>query len=219
MRQYGAAISAMDAQMGRLQKRLKELGIEENTMLWFTSDNGPEHNTPGETGGLREQKRSLHEGGIRVPGLLYFPALGGSKIIQTPVSTCDYFPTILDLLNIPLPNRPLDGVSILPLLQEKKFTRPTPLYFVSKGQEAAISGDYKYYRKNPTTPPELYNLKEDPCENNNLATLFPERLAAFQKGFSIWLQSCKESFEGKEYGTKSYNLLHQKWPIKTSSSP
>ena len=71
---YFGSISAMDEQVGRLRDALRRWGAAENTMLWFTSDNGPENRTPGSPGPFRDRKRSLYEGGIRVPGLLEWPA-------------------------------------------------------------------------------------------------------------------------------------------------
>ena len=98
-RHYYACISAMDAQLCRLRHTLRRLGAHENTMLWFCSDNGPEGKAtaPGRTAGLRGRKRSLYEGGVRVPGILVWPArVKKPRLVTTPCVTADYFPTVLD---------------------------------------------------------------------------------------------------------------------------
>ena len=215
MQQYAGSITALDVQMGRLRDKLKELGINDNTILCFTSDNGPENKTPGDTGPYRDRKRSLHEGGVRVPGLMTWPnKVKKPMVISKPVVTCDYLPTIIEAAGISMPKNAnvLDGVSIIPLLEGKEFKRPTPIGFVSKGQMAYNDVQYKYYQKTPSSEVELYDIEKDPSEKNNIAGQHPEVVAEFKKGFAKWLNSCKESFEGKEYGTESFNKVKQIWP-------
>ena len=122
-RDYYGAISEMDEAMGRLRKLLKDLGIKNNTLLWFSSDNGPATNrSPGKTNGLRGMKGSLYEGGIRVPGMIEWPdVITSNKKSSFPVVSSDLLPTVLDILGInkPSDSRPIDGISILPLLQGK----------------------------------------------------------------------------------------------------
>ena len=108
-RHYYACITALDEQVGRLRGRLRELGVEKNTMLWFCSDNGPEGNpgpsrrSQGSAGPFRGRKRSLYEGGIRVPGLLVWPAqIEESRVSDVPCATSDYFPTILEAAGLEL---------------------------------------------------------------------------------------------------------------------
>jgi arylsulfatase A-like enzyme len=215
MQQYAGAITAMDKQMGRLRDKLKSLGINRNTMLFFTSDNGPEKRTPGDAGPYRERKRSLHEGGIRVPGLMTWPnKVKKPLVIKTPVVTCDYLPTIIDAAGIKMPENGnvLDGVTIIPLLEGKKFKRPSPIGFISKGQTAYNDSQYKFYQKSPSSEIELYDISEDKSEQNNIALQHPEVVAAFQKGLKKWIASCRASFEGREYGTKSLKKVKQSWP-------
>ncbi len=128
---YYGALSAMDAQVGRIRRALRRWGVADNTFLALTSDNGPEVDTgghgcytfqnPGETGGLLGRKRALTEGGIRVPGLVEFPALVKEHVSDVglfPASTSDFLPTLLDLIGAQPspPDWPLDGVSLLPFL-------------------------------------------------------------------------------------------------------
>ena len=101
MKHYAGCITAMDEQIGRLRAELKHLKADSNTILTFCSDNGPENGNPGITGGFKARKRSLHEGGIRVPGLLVWPkAVKKGFKTTTPAFTSDYLPTIADILDI-----------------------------------------------------------------------------------------------------------------------
>ena len=217
MQQFAGSITAMDEQMGRLRDKLKELGINDNTILWFTSDNGPEgsDSAPGSAGNHKGRKRSLHEGGVRVPGLMTWPnKVKKPMVIETPVVTCDYLPTVVDALGISMPKNAnkLDGISIIPLLEGKELKRPTPIGFASKGQVAFNDVQYKYYQKKPGAQIELYDILKDPYEKTNIADQHPEVVAKFKKGFGTWYNSCKESFEGKEYGTESLKKVKQSWP-------
>ncbi len=103
---YYGCITAMDEQIGRLRAKLKELGVDENTMIWFCSDNGPEGRklegtSRGSAGPFRGRKRDLLEGGVRVPALLVWPEkVKKHSKIHMPCVTSDYFPTIIDILGI-----------------------------------------------------------------------------------------------------------------------
>ncbi|MEM9015546.1 MAG: sulfatase-like hydrolase/transferase, partial [Verrucomicrobiota bacterium] len=132
---YYACLTAMDEQMGRLRSELESLGVAENTLIWFCSDNGPARQKSerhvGSTGGLSGFKLSIQEGGIRVPGLLVWPAgIPEPLTIDAPCVTTDYFPTILEILDLPLPeDRSYDGISLLPLLQGEQKLRSNPIGF------------------------------------------------------------------------------------------
>ncbi len=214
MQQYAGCITAMDDQLGRLRNKLKELGVDGNTILCFTSDNGPEHNAPGVTGGFRDRKRSLYEGGVRVPSLITWPnEFKTPMVIKEACVTSDYLPTFLDALKIPMPKgaNKLDGLSFLPLLEGKEFTRPSPIGF-DYGEQISFTGDkYKIYRKKTTGKIELYDLQNDPFETKDIAGKHPEVVQEFKKNFDQWFNSCKDSFEGKEYGTDSLEKLPQSW--------
>jgi arylsulfatase A-like enzyme len=212
MQQYAGCITALDAQLGRLRSSLAELGVADRTMLWFCSDNGPERNTPGETGGFRERKRSLHEGGVRVPGLLVWPGREFRGVVTEPVVTSDYFPTILEALEIEIgdSSRKLDGVSILPLLEGDPFERPTPIGFVSSKQVAWNGARYKYYRKPGMEA--LFDLLSDPYEERDLAGTHPDLMEAQRDRHAAWMAEVRTSFEGEEYGTASRERVKQRWP-------
>ena len=129
---YYGSIRALDLQIGRIRQRLEELGLANNTLIWFTSDNGPEHAhpfAPGSTGGLRGQKRSLYEGGIRVPGIVEWRGRIPSGVeVDVPAVTSDILPTVLDYLKISFPDeRVVDGVSLKPALSGVAMKRITEL--------------------------------------------------------------------------------------------
>jgi arylsulfatase A-like enzyme len=186
-RHYWGSITAMDAQIGRLRAALRELRVERETMLWYCSDNGPARVNrvgPGVTKGLRGHKGTLFEGGIRVPGLLEWPGFTATRevprVIHTPCSTSDYFPTILKVVGLPLPDdRPYDGIDLLPILREQPATRPIPLTFQHFQDAAVIVDKNKLILSTATAnargrPPELYDLVADAAESHNIALESPE---------------------------------------------
>ena len=122
---YYGTLTAMDQQIGRLWKKLLELEIDEETIIFYCSDNGPEDDTPGSTGGFRGRKRSLYEGGVRVPAFVIWKnKFEKGNRISFPAVTSDYLPTILDILDINYPDqRPIDGISILSALYGKEKVR------------------------------------------------------------------------------------------------
>ena len=215
--QYAGAVTAMDNQIGRLIKKLKELKVYDDTIFFFTSDNGPERNTPGETGGRKGRKRSLYDGGIHVPGLMLWPGkFPEHQTIKTSCVTSDYLPTILDALNIPLKENDklhLDGCSMLPAIEHpQNKNRDISIPFVFKNQLALNDGKgYKLY-KSLNNKPELYDLINDPNEKNNIADSFPEKVDEYTKRFYDWFKDVEKSFKGNEYGCESYDKIGQTWP-------
>lgn len=129
LREYYGEISGLDAAMGRLRTALRDMGISETTVLWYCSDNGG-YKGVSRTGG-RNHKGSIYEGGLRVPAIMEWPgnmpSLGSVKI---PCTTSDIFPTVLDIAGIdPLAGRPLDGISLLPVIGGKTDQRTKPIGF------------------------------------------------------------------------------------------
>lgn len=124
-----AEITGMDRAMGKLRKALRDIGVADNTLVWYTSDNGaiPQ----GSTGGLRGAKGSVWEGGLRVPALIEWPArLTEHRVIHIPCGSVDIYPTLLELAGAPVPRQtPLDGVSLAPLFEGKVKERAKPLGF------------------------------------------------------------------------------------------
>jgi arylsulfatase A-like enzyme len=202
---YFGCLSAMDEQVGRLRSALERLGAAGNTMLWFASDNGPEGaagKAPGSAGPLRGRKRSLYEGGIRVPGLLVWPQrVTAPRTVSVPCSTADYYPTVLAALGMTATGQPLplDGIDLLPLIDGRMTARPRPIGFQSRGQSALIEDRYKLYRAKPGRAFELYDLTADPGETNDLARQKPETVARMRDILLAWQASCAASDEGKDY--------------------
>jgi len=205
---YLGSIAAMDRQIGRLRSELEQLGVARDTLVCFCSDNGPEgkESAPGLTGSLRGRKRSLYEGGIRVPGLAVWPARikPGSKT-NMPATTHDYLPTMLAASGLTYPDsRPLDGISLLPVFRDPSIQRQAGIGFQSGTQLAWIEDQYKLYgrtagtKKEPNSKNvtfELYDLLSDPTEKTNLASTKPGLLALKVEAYRSWQRSCRNSLE------------------------
>lgn len=210
MRHYAGFINAMDHQVGRLRRYLTKRNIDDNTMIWFCSDNGPEVNSCGDTGGFLERKYSLHEGGIRVPGIMVWPNV--VKVpFQTdiPCVTSDYLPTIAEVLDIEPSKLPyqIDGESLLPLLKREKRFRNRPIIFCYENQLCYSGNRYKLYVKNGM--PVFYDIVNDPFEEHPIVK--SEELWPLKEHLDHFLVSLQYSFEGKEYGTISYENRGYKW--------
>lgn len=195
-REYYACLSAIDEQVGRLRAELARLGVTQNTVLWYTSDNGPEGNerAPGSTGGLRGRKRSLLEGGVRVPGILEWPGrIEGGRVSRAPAWTCDILPTLLEALQIADEKMlPLDGQSLLPLIDEREFERSLPLGFLHGDAAAWHEGRWKIHRGSAEEPFALYDLEDDPAEANDLALEQAKRVEAMAARLQAWIADCED---------------------------
>ena len=125
---YGE-ITGMDRAFGKLRRELRRLGIRENTLLWYCSDNGGLPRV-GSTGG-RGNKGQIYEGGLRVPAILEWPArIAGHRVTNVPCNTSDIYPTLLDIAGVRMRNQPpLDGISLVTLLEGRMKSRPKPMGF------------------------------------------------------------------------------------------
>ena len=199
---YGELV-AMDRSIGSLQQKLRELGIADNTLIVFNSDNGglPGIN-PSTTGGLRGHKGSVFEGGLRVPGIMEWPAVIKPRTTSHPAGTVDLFPTVADIVGLPESSfiQPLDGVSLKPLFTAEVGPRTKNLPF-RFGTKAALIGDqYKLLTQNVTGSEfELYDLKADPNETRDLSATAPAIFQAMKKELLAWNNSVEASFAGKDY--------------------
>ncbi|MGI9470851.1 MAG: sulfatase family protein [Rubripirellula sp.] len=151
---YFGCVSMLDHHIGRLMKYLKHNKLDENTIIVFTSDNGPEHRTPtafGSSGHLRGAKGHIHDGGIHVPGIVRWPGkIQPGSVSDEPVNGTDWLPTFSAAAGVKLPNRrPIDGANVLPaFLDGTPVERPQPmlwwLWHARGGFEVAMrDGDYK----------------------------------------------------------------------------
>ncbi len=202
-RNYFGCVTALDDQVGRLRKELRTLDSAENTLIAFCSDNGPEGQShdPGSAGLFRGRKRSLYEGGIRVPALVEWPArIAPGAETDFPAVTSDYMPTILELLEYQLPDdRPFDGESLAPIFAGKNIEHRSPIAFASREQLALSGLRFKLYRKNKGAAWELYDLIADPGEKQNLADRKPEQIKTMRDDLQQWLSSCQQSASGSDY--------------------
>jgi arylsulfatase A-like enzyme len=194
---------AMDRSIGTLRAKLRELGIAENTLCVFNSDNGglPEI-TPNTTGGLRGNKGTVYEGGLRVPGIMEWPAVIKPRITSHPACVTDLLPTIADILELPKGSFPhaLDGISLKPLFSAEVGPRETPIGFRYGSKAAFISGRHKLVTQDHSKDDfELFDLDADPKEVTNLATTQPELFARMKQEFQTWNHGVQASFEGKDY--------------------
>ncbi len=203
---YGELV-AMDRSIGSLREGLREIGIAENTLVWFTSDNGglPKI-TPETVGGLRGFKGSLYEGGIRVPAILEWPAKIKPRITSIPAVSMDIVPTLLEVVGLSDDDftQPQDGISLTKLFEREWESRPKPIPFSYQQNTAIIDNEYKLLeltsnQKKPTLALELYNLIEDPEEKNNLYQSAPELAARMTKQLRAWQSSLADSQVGKDY--------------------
>ena len=130
LQHYYGEITGMDKAFGKLRQELKTLGIRENTILWYCSDNGGQSREYSSTGG-RGQKGQIYEGGLRVPAILEWPErIPEHRITSIPCNTCDFYPTLLEIAGVKMENHPpLDGISLLPLIDNKMKTRTRPMGF------------------------------------------------------------------------------------------
>lgn len=182
---YAAMITRMDREIGRILDRLKDLGLEDNTVVFFTSDNGPTFNGGtdseffGSAGPLRGLKTQLYEGGIRVPLIARWPGNVPAGGVSDHISAFwDFLPTLADLAGAKVPVE-VDGLSMLPALlgESRQQPRHEYLYWEYRGSQAARMGDWKGYRSDIDGPIELYDLSRDVAEQRDLAAQNPDVVA------------------------------------------
>lgn len=184
---YAAMVTYLDDKVGELLNLLQRLGLEDNTLVVFSSDNGSAFRTGGAdpeffqvSGPLRNFKGALYEGGIRVPFIARWPGKLNPAVVTTPAAGYDLFATFAEVADVP-PFTSTDGRSMWPLLTGKRFRSHGFFYFELMeygGQQAVRMGDWKAVRRNmladPQSPWELYDLKSDIGETRDVAGRHPE---------------------------------------------
>ena len=199
---YAAMIEQVDQSVGRVMEQLDKLGIADHTVVVLTSDNGGllerfdrstgvkvTTNTP-----LRDEKGSLYEGGIRVPMIVRWPAaVDAGTTTDAVVSSVDFYPTFVDLAGGSMPvAQEYDGISMVPVLSgnlpetERAIFFHYPHYHHSTPAGAIRVGDYKLIEFFEDGRAELYNLRSDPSESQNLVEELPERAAGMQQSLTAW---------------------------------
>jgi arylsulfatase A-like enzyme len=200
---YAGMVQSVDESVGRVLARLKELGLERDTIVVFMSDNGGLSTKPKGRGvstsnlPLRAGKGWLYEGGIREPMIVKWPGVvkSGSECSE-PVTSTDFYPTMLEMAGLSLrPEQHADGVSLMPLLKGRASVGRKAIYWHyphyhgsnSRPSAAVRAGDYKLIEWYETGQVELYNLQEDIGERNDLATRLPQKAAELRKMLHEWL--------------------------------
>jgi arylsulfatase A-like enzyme len=187
-RTYAAMICAMDEAIGQVFAKLKEHDLEKETLILFLSDNGgPVSVTNSSNKPLRGAKGQVYEGGIRVPFVVSWPGVLKPGKYDAPVSSLDLFPTAVALAEAKIPEQlKLDGENLIQLLKADTPKRRTLYWRTNGGDSYAIRhGDMKLVRIGKRNP-ELYDLKNDIGEEQNLAEQNPERVGSLQKLLDAW---------------------------------
>ncbi len=187
---FAAMLANMDDSVGAVMAQLRKSGLEENTLVFFLSDNGgPTRELTSSNLPLRGSKGQMYEGGIRVPFMVQWKGkLPAGKVYEKPVSALDIFATASSIAGAKIP-RQVEGVNLLPYLTGKESGRPHETLFWRQGGKTALRhGDWKLVRmggrrQSSTAPWELYDLSKDLSEKHNLAASHPEQLAELK---AIW---------------------------------
>ncbi|MFN4260305.1 MAG: sulfatase [Gemmataceae bacterium] len=204
---YAAMVEKMDTSIGRVLDKLKELNLDDDTVICYLSDNGgvstsegfPTSNLP-----LRGAKGWVYEGGIRVPYLVKWPGVTKpGSTCDTPVISMDFYPTLLDIAGLPAqPRQHRDGVSLVPLLKGEKPDQPRPLFwhyphYSNQGgvpSGAIRLGDYKLIERFEDGRVHLYNLKTDIGEHKDLADQMPDKVNELRSQLHAWYQDVGAQF-------------------------
>ena len=199
---YGELV-AMDRSIGALRAGLRKLGIAENTLVWFNSDNGglPEIK-PTTVAHLRGFKNTLYEGGLRVPGIVEWPAVIKPRVTRYPAGTMDIFPTLAEIARLPATAmlKPSDGLSLKPLFASELRERPQPIAFRHQNRGALVDNRYKLVvPKVGGDAFELYDLESDPGEAKNIFAEKPELAQRLRGAFLKWNESVNASVAGRDY--------------------
>lgn len=250
LRERFAEITAMDRAIGQFREQLTTDGLRANTLLWYCGDNGTSVDASA-TVPFRGEKGRIYEGGIRVPGIIEWPArLARPRASNVNTVTSDILPTLCDLAGQPLPARPLDGISLKPLLDGTMTERPRPIGFwnglprpargtaepylepelqkgttpVAKLQDGVATRNFENYRHPKIEPKdyngprawldgryklvidgaprsgrELFDVRADPAEKNNLLEAQPELAARLERELRAWQESVLHSLTGADY--------------------
>ncbi len=204
---YGDAVQELDWSVGRIVADLQARGLDKNTLVLFTSDNGPWFQ--GSTGGLRGRKGNNLSGGQRVPFIAWMPErLRGGRTLDELASGLDIFPTVLELAGIAPPtDRVIDGRSLLPALEGSRDTSVDAEFVLlaSKKPVGLVTADYAYLRatrsENSTyvmlsQGPFLFDARTDPAQSYDVTPLHPQAAAALAKRLDAWEAALRSNLRG-----------------------
>jgi arylsulfatase A-like enzyme len=199
---YAGMVQSLDESVGRILRKLEEMGVADHTAVIFMSDNGglstsegsPTSNVP-----LRGGKGWLYEGGVREPMIVHWPGtVKGGSVCSEPVISNDFYPTMLEMAGISArPAQHVDGVSLVPLLQQEDDLPERPLFwhFPHYGNQGGLPGaavrlgDFKLIEFFEDGSLELYNLREDLSEENNLVQAMPDKVEELLELLHDWQES------------------------------
>jgi len=204
---YAAFVSTMDEKIGLLLAKLNDLGLADNTIVIFQPDQGfsKEERTfggGGSAGIYRGSKFSLFEGGVRVPAIISWPGHIPQNAVRNQLAAnIDWFPTLAEYCHLPLPDRKLDGKSLVQVIQNEKERSPHNMFYWQSGggkdnpQWAVREGDWKLLHNPMQAKKEeldgeslmLINLQQDPAEKQNLSQAYPEQVKKLKEKYEHWL--------------------------------
>ena len=194
-----AQLKVIDDGVGMILSKLIDLGLDKNTIIVFTSDNGGESRVT-DNAPLRGGKSTLYEGGIREPAIVYQPGkIYGGRVIEEQIVNFDFYPTLCELSGTKLPKKQfIDGKSLVPVLTGKSVNKEPPRIFYwhyplekrhflgGRSAGAIREGDWKLIEFFDTGERELYNLKDDLGETKNLVSGHPEKVDDLQQKLILW---------------------------------
>lgn len=198
---YGDVVQELDRSVGDVLQALKDFNLEDNTIIVFSSDNGPSTKQGSSTGGLRGQKATTWEGGIKVPTLLQWKSkIKPNQVNISPLIMTDWLPTFAAIIGAELPSIQLDGMDISGhLLEGEQLEDRNFFWYFNEDLRAVRSGKWKFkkavldnpYRQKALEPHEagLFDLEKDPNERTNLATKMPEKVVEMEQLMEEFLQS------------------------------
>jgi len=192
---YGDCVEEIDWSTGEIMKTLDRLGIAGDTFMFFTSDNGPWYQ--GSTGGLRERKGNIFEGGMRAPAIARWPGVIPAGITtDQPSMNLDLFATAAAMAGAELPgDRPMDGKDILPMLRGGESPHQALFFYAGRELQAVRAGNWKYHRRHKwwtskhfmvSRGPMLFNLDDDPDESYNVMGLYPDVARELDELMNRW---------------------------------
>ena len=204
---YAAMLENMDANIGRILQKLTDLGLDENTIVVFTSDNGglsTAEGSPTVNATLRAGKGWLYEGGIRVPVIMKWAGvIKQGQVSDVPVNTVDFFPTFSKAFDKnAVVNKTIDGSNIIDLLKNERKSKQRTLFWHyphysnqgGKPGSVMIKGDYKLILNYEDNSLELYDIHKDISEKNNLATTKKSLTRRYKKALDKWLKETHAKF-------------------------
>ena len=221
-----AMISAVDDAIGKIQDEIQRLGLSDNTLSFFTSDNGPSRESRnwldgnqdpyygGTTGKLKGHKFSLFDGGIKVPSIIHWPNKIKPKQISNEISaTMDIFPTIMDSAGIDFKNLKLDGISLLPHLTKGHKNPERPIFWEMENQKAIRKGKWKLVLNGQLVEDEpkisnihLSDLESDPGEKVNLVNSEPKITEELMKILNKWIVNMENDWK-KDFSNLDYEYV------------